>query len=264
LSLQGPTRAQYAGVFLLSLSILEGEIILTRLFSVALWYHFAFMAISVALLGIAAGGARAAREPIPDSGDLDRIVSRAARRYALALVGGLLVLLGVPFIYRVSLGAFLSLLIIYAAATLPYFFAGYLLAVLFRAHARFLGRLYAADLAGAGVGALLAVPLLNALSAPAALVASAALGAAASILLATGGSTGTTRRPARSGWLLAGGLALLALLGQTTPLLRLDFAKDHVQDDLLLDRWNALSRVTVTPRGTPNWGTSERYKGPRP
>lgn len=264
LSFQGPTRAQFIGIFLLSLSMLESELILTRLFSVTLWYHFAFMAVSVALLGIAAGGVRAARLAPPGPAELGPLLARATRHYALAVAGALLVLLGVPFVYRISIGALVSLLLIYAAATLPFYFAGYILALLFRSHARSIGRLYAADLSGAGAGALLAVPLLDWLSAPSALIATAGVGAASSILLARGRGERTSRRDLLSGSLVAAGLFLFALLGQVTPLLRVDFAKDHMQDDLLLDRWNALSRVTVTPRGTPNWGTSERYKGPRP
>jgi hypothetical protein len=243
---------------------MEAELILTRLFSVALWYHFAFMAVSVALLGIAVGGARAGRGTGPADVAVAPLLARLARRYAVAVVAALLVLLGVPFIYRVSLGAFVSLFIIYAGATIPFFFAGNLLAILFRSQARSIGALYAADLAGAGAGALLAVPLLDAVSAPSALVVAAAVGAAASALLASGPGAAPPRRDARSGALLAAGLLAVALAGETTPLLRMDFAKDHLEEDLLLDRWNALARITVTPRGTPNWGTSERYKGPRP
>src|SRR5438094_9583331 len=45
-----------AGVALSSFSALLLELALTRLFSVVLFYHFAFLAISIALLGLGAGG----------------------------------------------------------------------------------------------------------------------------------------------------------------------------------------------------------------
>ena len=45
----------YAGVFLITLSTLMLEISLTRIFSVTMWYHFAFVAISVALFGLTFG-----------------------------------------------------------------------------------------------------------------------------------------------------------------------------------------------------------------
>src|ERR1700737_2431050 len=45
-----------AGVALSSFAALLLELGLTRLFSVVLFYHFAFLAISIALLGLGAGG----------------------------------------------------------------------------------------------------------------------------------------------------------------------------------------------------------------
>src|SRR2546421_3116507 len=45
-----------AGVTVTSMAGLLIELSLTRLFSVLFYYHFAFMAISVALLGLGAGG----------------------------------------------------------------------------------------------------------------------------------------------------------------------------------------------------------------
>ena len=53
-----PPRARpgtFAGLVLITLSTLMYEIVLTRIFSVTMWYHFAFVAISVALFGLTAG-----------------------------------------------------------------------------------------------------------------------------------------------------------------------------------------------------------------
>ena len=46
----------YLGIFLVTLSGLMFEIGLTRIFSATIWYHYAFVAISVALLGWGLGG----------------------------------------------------------------------------------------------------------------------------------------------------------------------------------------------------------------
>src|SRR3982074_3116318 len=51
-----PERTLLAGLALTSFSALLLELGLTRLFSVVLFYHFAFLAISIALLGLGAGG----------------------------------------------------------------------------------------------------------------------------------------------------------------------------------------------------------------
>ena len=47
--------AVYAGLFFTTLSTLMYEIMLTRIFSVTMWYHFAFVAVSVALFGMTLG-----------------------------------------------------------------------------------------------------------------------------------------------------------------------------------------------------------------
>src|ERR1051325_6089838 len=53
--LNKPTHATYTGLFFTTLSLLQLELFLTRIFSVTMWYHFAFMAISLAMFGLAAG-----------------------------------------------------------------------------------------------------------------------------------------------------------------------------------------------------------------
>src|SRR5437870_11773507 len=49
-----PKRSTYIGLFLTTLSLLQFELLLTRIFSVTMWYHFALMAISLAMFGLAA------------------------------------------------------------------------------------------------------------------------------------------------------------------------------------------------------------------
>jgi len=46
----------YAGLFIITLATLVEEILLTRIFSVTMWYHFVFLAISVAMFGLTVGG----------------------------------------------------------------------------------------------------------------------------------------------------------------------------------------------------------------
>src|SRR3990167_5611341 len=45
----------YAGIFLVALATLMFEILLTRIFSVTMWFHFAFVAISIAMFGMTVG-----------------------------------------------------------------------------------------------------------------------------------------------------------------------------------------------------------------
>ena len=56
----------HAGLFLTTLSLLNLELLLTRIFSVTMWYHFAFMAISLAMFGVAGGAVLVGIRPPAD------------------------------------------------------------------------------------------------------------------------------------------------------------------------------------------------------
>src|SRR6185369_7288235 len=51
-----PRMGSYAAIALVSCAVLLYEITITRVLSVVLWYHFAFLAISLAMLGLGAPG----------------------------------------------------------------------------------------------------------------------------------------------------------------------------------------------------------------
>ena len=169
-----------AGVALTSMSALLIELALTRLFSVLLYYHFAFMAISVALLGLGAGGL--ASYWIAGDAPLERLWPRLtllAAGFAVVTVGALYVVVRV-LDWIPSLSA--ALPVLYFVSTVPFFFAGVILAVLLSRTSEHAGAVYFADLAGAGGGCLLLIPLLNWLGGPSALLV-AALVAALSALI---------------------------------------------------------------------------------
>ena len=48
-------KQTYIGLFMVTLATLMYELLLTRIFSVTMWYHFAFMAVSIALFGMTVG-----------------------------------------------------------------------------------------------------------------------------------------------------------------------------------------------------------------
>jgi len=181
-------------LLLLSFASIFLEIALTRLFSTLFYPPYVFAIISLAVLGLGLGAALAAW----------RAPWRAAARLPLYLsLGGLLALaLLLTAVFTASLDLHGGLL---ALVPLPYFWLGLGLATFFSANPADSPRLYRADLLGAGLGALAAVPLLNSLGAlNAVLLAAAGLGLAA--LLAA-------RRPGPAPLpMVAIGLALVGLL----------------------------------------------------
>src|SRR5690348_1586879 len=124
--------APLAGVALVSFAALLLELSLTRLFSVVLFYHFAFLAISVALLGLGAGGVFA----FVRRGWLERWSARQIASVACLLASGLTVLaLEVVLHSSINLAIsgtnLLKLTLLYLVSALPFFCCGVLLSVIF-------------------------------------------------------------------------------------------------------------------------------------
>lgn len=254
-------RSTLFGVLITSLSLLTLEVALTRIFSVLLWYHFAFLAISLALFGLAGGALLLHFRPdlFPRSAVNSQMASWSFF-YALSVPVSYVLILGVPFIYRVSLPAAVSLFLIYAFAAAPFLLGGVVIAL---ALSRFSGRItavYGYDLIGAGLGCAAVVPLLGRFSGPGVVIAAGGIAALASILFSLAVSPSAARR----GLAAFAALVLLLAAHERTGLLRIDFTKDHLEEKILHEEWNALARVTVIERGTPNWATSRVYTGPKP
>ncbi|MEE8271905.1 MAG: SAM-dependent methyltransferase, partial [Alphaproteobacteria bacterium] len=155
-----------AAVALLSAAAIGYEVLLARLFAITLWHHFAFMIISVALLGVGASGTFLAFA----RGALERrfagAFATAAVLFGVSAVAGFAAAQRVPFnplevIWDLRQQAYL--LQIYLVLALPFFAAATAIGLTL---ARFGGRIaavYRADLAGAGGGALAVVLALFAL-----------------------------------------------------------------------------------------------------
>ena len=142
-------------IFLCSLSSLAYEITLTRIFSVSLWYHFAFMVISIAMLGIGASGT---------------VLTLYPRLKNLSYIGLYSLLLGIG----ISMSYILSNLIpfdpvrlswekmqlfyislYYITLSLPFFFTGLIIVTAFSSRGEKSSIVYGADLLGAGTGSII-------------------------------------------------------------------------------------------------------------
>jgi len=156
-------RAPLVSVALLSVTVLAYEILLMRLFSIIQWHHFAYMVISLALLGYGVSGTLVTllRE---------RLLSRFAGVYtgciiAFALSAVLCFLLAqhVPFNAELVLWDARQpwwLLVLYLLLTVPFLFAATALALALMRFSHVIGRVYAFDLVGAGLGGLVIIGLL--------------------------------------------------------------------------------------------------------
>ncbi len=234
------------GLALTSFSALLLELALTRLFSVVLFYHFAFLAISIALLGLGAGGVFAyllkGRLSVFDTRGL---AARLNMANAVAVVVVLEVVLHARVALEVSGRNFLRLTELYLAAAVPFFLTGLLFAVVFAREPRRIPRLYGADLCGGALACLAVVPLLNWLGGPNVVLFAAITMAAAGVVWAR------ARILRRNAALLMLALIALTAANYSGRLLDVVYAKGIFRDPAWVEfaRWNALSRVEVDRQG---------------
>ena len=287
-------RRETLGVALLSAATLAFEIALTRIFAVAQWYHFAFMAVSIALLGFGASGTALTVWPALIRAP-DRWLGPVTLAFGLGVVGSYLVVNYLPFdSYRIAWERvqLLYLAVYYLALTVPFFCVGLVVGALLASEAVPVSRIYAANLAGSGLGSLGALAGLTWLSTPGVVLITAAVGllAAAVFGYAPPGTSRTTHHAPRttfhvsritfrvSRFTLYASLSLAVLLALLAPnpprLFDLRMSPYKTLSNLLrypdtrvtFTGWNAFSRVDAVESSTIRKypGLSFGYAGDTP
>lgn len=250
LSLTDRGRAYLGSVAVVSFAGLLLELGLTRLFSVVLFYHFAFLAISIALLGLGAGGifayiagSRLAKREIPDLGMRLCLLSAASIPVALEIV------LRLPVSPHLTLNNFARLTAMYLASAVPFFFTGTLLSTVFARQKNRISQLYGADLVGGAAACLAIVPLLD-------FIGGANVILAAAMFMAVAAAIWPATSQAK---LLPASVALLLLVliagNFHGKLIDIVYAKGVRRDQpwVLFSRWNAISRVEVDQVDNSKW-----------
>jgi Spermine/spermidine synthase domain len=156
-------------LFVLSLSIILFELALTRIFSIVLWYDYAFMAISIAFFGLGIGSfvihiQKDKFNTLKKKSTIDPQFTFSSRivRYAIA--------------YGISVPVFIFLIghipsdtsyiyLFYLVSSIPFFFAGAGMALIFLAMSEKISKLYFADLLGAALATIILDPIMQSLGA---------------------------------------------------------------------------------------------------
>ena len=175
-------------VALISSAVLGYEILLTRLFSIVQWHHFAYMAISIALLGFGASGSLLAIVGERLSRHFSAAFSINAVLFAVTSVLNFFLAQRVgfnPLELAWSFEQMGRLSVIYLLLLIPFVFAANAIGLALMVFSRHAARVYAWDLVGAGAGSAGIVGVLFYLSPEAALFCPAALAAAAGAMAAS-------------------------------------------------------------------------------
>lgn len=225
----------YVGVAMTTLATLILELSLTRIFSVVFYYHFAFLAISIALFGLGVGGVLSyvVAAPRPE------IYRRLG---ILSLSVGVVTLLSLVFLLTRGQPTNLVLAAIYFVSALPFVLAGMIVSLAISETIERVDRVYFFDLLGAAGGCLLLVPFLNTFGGPNTVIIAGTLFAASSAIWF---NLGGNPRGRATGVAVALVMVALIVINMRSPIIDVTFAKGQKLANELFVKWNSFSRIAV-------------------
>jgi hypothetical protein len=224
----------YLGVAMTTLATLILELALTRIFSVVFYYHFAFLAISIALFGLGAGGVFSYV-----------VAARAGSPFGklgwMAAINAAVVVLALTFTMtrKGELGPG-TLALVYFATAAPFFLAGAIVSLIISETIQRVERVYFFDLMGASAGCFVLIPLLNAFGGPNTVIAVGILFAASAAIWFNIAGRSELRIGA-----VALSLALVGLIfiNANWRLIDVTWAKGRELPHELFVKWNSFSRI---------------------
>jgi SAM-dependent methyltransferase len=152
------------GLFFATLATLLLETLNARLLSVLTWYHLSFFAVSLAMLGMAAGAVHVFLRPDRFASDLaPRALARTTFLFALSIPASHLVTLVIPFTPLNGLNTMevLPIVVFTIVLAVPFVLSGVLVTLALTRIGGPIGQIYAWDLIGAATGCLLVIVLLE-------------------------------------------------------------------------------------------------------
>lgn len=262
-------------LFFLSTATLAFEINLTRLFSVAQFYHFAFMIVSIALLGFGASGTALTIFPALQKEDPQKRLSQLGFAMGVSMLVAYLLTNHPPFdSFSIAWDRrqVWILILHYIALAAPFFFSGMALGFLLNAFPQSAGTTYAVNLLGSAAGCVIALLAPSYLGAEGMVTLSVTLACLAGI-------ASSFRAPTFSNSLVLALSALLLFslfdLGlrfsgnpsfaflelRLSPYKSLSYALQTPGAQVIHREWNAFSRVDVVRSGAIHSvpGLSYRY-----
>ena len=254
-------KSIYFSIFVLSLAGLALENSLTRIFSITMWYHYAFMAISVAMLGMSTGAVKVYVSSMASQSDaeIEAFISKYSRYFSCSLILSLLTLLSIPFVPRsTGIGHFTTALI-YTVAAIPFYFEGVAVSlILATKYIKKANKLYAADLAGAAAGSLAFFWLLSVTDAVSAIFFIASAGFLSAFAISK----------KKSDIILAFAIIVFSFFNHAGKIFKIEWTKVDegvleatVERNIEWESWTPFSRITVAPllgNSGFGWGISGR------
>jgi spermidine synthase len=240
-------RPLYFEIFTTALGSLLLEISYTRIFSFKVFYYFTYLILGIGLLGIGAGGIAIATSERLRRVQPERLISGSAFAGGASVLAGYLLISPLQLNLADKLDSpveILKLLLVMLLLTLPFFAVGLIISSILSARPEASSKLYGADLLGAALGCVLAVPLIYWITPPRTVILAGLALAVAGLPLARGSKR----------LLSAGALTALVLAGFVVvpnsladPVVAKKKVYEEFRDGGLLrfSKWNPVFRVDV-------------------
>lgn len=255
-------NAFFIGLLSLSASTLMYEVILTRLLSTVCWYYLAFVSVSMGMFGMTAGALVVQLRPQFFAKEvLPLRLYQSALAMAISMPLALLIMLAIPLDISLALQTLVSFVLFSCVIAAPFFFSGVAVCLSLTRMPFPMGRVYFVDLAGAALGCLCAVVLLNMIDAPSAIFEVSAV-----LFLSAGAFADYALRPRsqRNCIIAAVSFVVVAALNSATVSgIQPIWAKGHIdlRNDIYAEVWNPISKVRFSnpsPSYPLMWGPSPR------
>src|ERR671924_2372076 len=249
-------RLLFVGIFLIALSGLVLEVSITRIFSAAIWYHFAFVAVSVALVGLGASG-------LVVQYGIKKLRGKWPEDLTIFSAWGITIFIPITlFVMHALASQVIYLPLFMALFSVPFFFIGIIISAAFSAFGSVAGRLYAADLVGASAGALLVVLFLVLAGGEGATLIVGLIAAIGATIFSS--IAKKTRKLVVSFIFVAFAISLILLnyatqifAIPTDPTAQKDlpiYLREHPGSKIVKTEWNSFSRIDVVEGGTGGEG----------
>ncbi len=244
------------GIFLTSMSSLILEISITRIFSAAIWYHHAFLAVSLALLGLGSSGLFLHfRTKYSDGRWASNMVILSSISIAISIPVVLFIMHALS-----SQVQYLSIFLILSAT--PFFFVGLVISSAFNAFAHISGKLYFADLIGASLGSLVVVGSLTFIGGESTALLVGVIATIAAILFSYIAKSKKMLAVSAGFLVLSSALLVTNNTSQifsipTDPTVKKDlpiYLREHPGAKVVKTAWNSFSRIDVVEGGQGDEG----------
>jgi len=262
-----PQTFRFVGIFLLSVATLMLQVALMRVLSVALWYHFVFMVVSIGLFGYGASGTFLSSFPHLLKKNLDHLLTFISLLFSVTCLSSYILINYIPFDpARLAWDRLqvLYIMIYYLILAIPFFLSGLCVALAVAKSGKMINKLYFSNLIGSGFGSLFILVLFTPLTGPGVIVFAALLAGASSLMFSK--KLCRKHRYLVMSWLFV--LLLVLPFAQVlfpihmSPYKSLQVAQRYPDVELLDTKWNAFSRIDVIQSGYVRYapGLSLQYQ----